>query len=57
MSEEEQIKGEGRFVLKSSMLMIKHQPKWFILTTLSSVFFFLTPLGLALVTREIFNKL
>ncbi len=45
------------FVARSSIIMIKHQPLLFVLITLSSLFFFLTPLGLALITREIFDQL
>lgn len=47
----------GKFVLSSTIKLIKHQPIWFALTTLSSYIFFFTPLVLALVTREIFDIL
>ncbi|MDH5404339.1 MAG: ABC transporter ATP-binding protein/permease [Candidatus Heimdallarchaeota archaeon] len=58
--EEEKSKEEKRslkFVLFASLTLVKRQPKWFILTTLSSLFYFMLPLGIALVTRDIFNKL
>ena len=47
----------GKFVILATKTLIRHQPKWFILTSLSSFFFFLTPLGLALIIREIFDIL
>ena len=45
------------FVLYSAFRLIAMETKWFVLTMLSSIIFFFTPLFLAMVTREIFDTL
>ncbi|MHA2250065.1 MAG: ABC transporter ATP-binding protein [Candidatus Kariarchaeaceae archaeon] len=43
--------------LKASYQLIKHQKINYLIITVTALLFFLTPLGLALVIREIFNRL
>lgn len=45
------------FVLYSAFRLIAMETKWFVLTMLSSIIFFFSPLFLAMVTREIFDTL
>ncbi len=46
-----------RFVLKAAAHLIRYEWKAFIMTFLVSMLFFVTPLGIALIIREIFNIL
>ncbi|MCY3412368.1 MAG: ATP-binding cassette domain-containing protein [Candidatus Heimdallarchaeota archaeon] len=58
MKEKEERSSEtSKFVIFGSVRLVKEQLKLFILTSSSSLIYFITPLFLALITREIFNNL